>query len=258
MGYRANFDGSWAKLRYAEQHAYLLKHEIGRLLSEPPNQVAIAAEYDPKRSEYVVKVGGMPDSTLKHFGLLIGDAIHNYRGALDHLIWQLALENHGGKRPPGYHRIQFPIIDRAAGFKERFPSLRVAPEHETVLARFQPYRGGHGKHLARLRDLSNEDKHQVITPLVLLPQEYAPLWLQQYGKVTGTTIPERSGRLRVGSTILRVGLKPHRGVEPLGVVAGTLKPTVALGRWGHPISVLGDIAVAVGEVLATYLHRNDG
>lgn len=257
MGYEANFDGSWAKFHKAEQHAYVLKDSIGRLFSESNNQVAIAAIFEPKRSEYVVKVGGIPNQALEHFGLLIGDAIHNFRGALDHLVWQLALEHHEGRRPPDHRRIQFPILQRAADFKQRFPSLQVAAEHEPILARFQPYRGGHGKHLARLRDLSNEDKHQVLTPLVLLPQDYAPLWLQDFGKVTGTTVPERSGRLRLGSTVLRVALKPQRGTQPQPVVAGTLKPTVALKHWGHPVPVLANIGAAVGEVLATYLHHRE-
>src|SRR5579871_3852534 len=48
--------------------------------------------------------------TPEHFALLIGDAVHNLRTALDHLAWQLVLAN-GQVPTSGPGGTQFPIYD---------------------------------------------------------------------------------------------------------------------------------------------------
>src|SRR5262245_24739618 len=47
-----------------------------------------------------------------------GDAIHNYRCALDHIAWQLV--RHGKTpKPPQENRVQFPIYREETAFRRR-------------------------------------------------------------------------------------------------------------------------------------------
>src|ERR1019366_175194 len=71
------------------------------------------SEPDPDRSgmvdcvRYVAKIGGPP---FPEISTLLGDCLHNFRGALDHLIW-FALVCQSGEPPPGPKRIAFPAWD---------------------------------------------------------------------------------------------------------------------------------------------------
>jgi hypothetical protein len=106
---------------------------------------------------------------------MFGDAIHNLRSALDHLVWQLVLLN--GKTPSGAN--QFPICDTgatywSAGWKDgkKTRSTRewrlegVSDAQKALIDEMQPYRTrvppGAVHALSALRDLSNYDKHRLI------------------------------------------------------------------------------------------------
>jgi hypothetical protein len=111
--------------------------------------------------------------------LIIGDAIHSYRSALDHLAWEVAIlcrERRGEFGPPS-RVTQFPIADSAEDF-ERQAARQLLDfwelERETVES-LQPYRdhpgssGGllEGDPLSWLRDLSNQDKHRSLNLAVV-------------------------------------------------------------------------------------------
>jgi len=112
---------------------------------------AIATEWEP---------GNPPPP---HFGVILGDFLHNLRGVLDHVIWQLVVLN--GHTPT--RATSFPICDSRAEFDRRMKrSLRgLTAEQQALVEEFQPYRldGDPRDHmLAVLRDLSNTDKHQFV------------------------------------------------------------------------------------------------
>ncbi|MBI4261368.1 MAG: hypothetical protein HY658_12475, partial [Actinobacteria bacterium] len=97
--------------------------------------------------------------------LVLGDALHNYRSALDHLVFQLALMGRdGGDAPEG---TQFVIRDTPEAFekaKARGYLDGVAQQHQDMIESVQPYRSADpALHpLGLLRDLSNVDKHRII------------------------------------------------------------------------------------------------
>ena len=129
------------------------------------------------RGAYVVTgevVRPMTDELM--WAVLLGDAIHNLRSALDHLIWQLVLLDTGKE---GSNENQFPIVSTGDRYwsttKNGGPSTRdtrlrgVSEEHRAIIDACQPYRILRPKEveaLAALRDLSNHDKHRLLHVLL--------------------------------------------------------------------------------------------
>jgi hypothetical protein len=105
-----------------------------------------------------------------HFGVIVGDYLHNLRCVLDHVIWQLVLLN--GRNPT--YRNAFPICDTREDFEKatKRELRRLADDQLELVAAFQPYHldGDPKEHsLAVLRDLSNIDKHRFVHPVVAVP-----------------------------------------------------------------------------------------
>jgi hypothetical protein len=144
----------------------------------PPHQTS--SSFDPATCSYVVTgetVRPLPEPLM--LAVLLGDAIHNLRSALDHLIWQLVLLN---TKKDGSTDNQFPICDSGPGYwstgKNESPSMRtrrlkgVSKDHQLLIDTFQPYRNvealraGNLDPLSTLRDLSNHDKHRLLHVLV--------------------------------------------------------------------------------------------
>jgi hypothetical protein len=105
--------------------------------------------------------------------LMFGDAIHNLRSALDHLIYAIAVHKASGATPPPDWRIiAFPITDCPTGkgsFKN-FCAAKLgtfAPDTKLleVLEDFQPYRRKNKVFpplLKVLRDFDDADKHRLL------------------------------------------------------------------------------------------------
>ena len=97
-----------------------------------------------------------------HWALVLGDACHNMRGALDHLIASLV--------PAGqvHNRHQFPIFNSRQSWQSEFRKSKtmldfVAPAYKLLIESLQPYQPNTGmKRLELLRRFSNQDKHRLI------------------------------------------------------------------------------------------------
>lgn len=169
-------EGCWEKQRRGVKHLRDLDSAIADWVGDPSIEskpYSISGEFRPDSREYVF-TGQLvkPLDDLLLWGVMLGDAIHNLRSALDLLIWQLVLLDTG---KPGTGENQFPICDTGAsywsGTKER-PSMRerrlrgVSDAHKAVIDEEQPYRTwtppSVNRPLSVLRDLSNHDKHRLI------------------------------------------------------------------------------------------------
>lgn len=111
-----------------------------------------------------------------HFGVILGDFLHNLRGVLDHVIWQLVLLN--GNEPTRANA--FPICDTQEDFdKLAKRNLRgLTDDQRALVQEYQPYRLGDEarRHfLAVLRDLSNTDKHQFVHPTDVVSEGSEPV-----------------------------------------------------------------------------------
>ena len=152
------FVGPWLKVQRANAHIGDLKLEIRGYLERKPYHVFI--DRDAQRGTQTptceVKEGA---SSL--WGLLVGDAVHNLRSALDHMTNDLVAMNNrkaGGAR--------FPVFADEEGWTKNIKHIKgVSDAHRDQLRALQPYNGGN----RRLRDLhllDIEDKHALLIPAI--------------------------------------------------------------------------------------------
>jgi hypothetical protein len=138
----------------------------------PPRVLATRREFDPENN-LVLWIAERVPEIGEDWGLMVGDAIHNMRCALDHLWWQLALDHLGRKPTEAEGReIQFPILTFST--PEKFRRHRflkhVSAEAAEKAERCQRYDASEGQVvlLTVLATLSNRDKHREIHPALFV------------------------------------------------------------------------------------------
>lgn len=153
------------KLAWAKKHIEALDGELDAFFDKKP--VAARVEID-RKGQRILIYGELKAPKPPHWPLMIGDAVHNLRSALDHVVWAFSTRNMAVKRLQELKRIQFPICTEFGDYWDAKKGQRVrrmAFVDDTARTRIdgmQPYHGGNraGDHpLAHLNALSNEDKH---------------------------------------------------------------------------------------------------
>lgn len=174
------FESAWLKWAWAVVDSDVLGDNVETLANDPNLKlgISLAQEYHPKRHCIVVSVHEIDDPFFPPlWGLLLGDAVHNYRCALDHLAWGLyqrgRTPNLSAKRE---RNIYFPICrsreDFNASLRRNLPG--VCRADIALVRRCQPSfvgkRNVHRHVLAVLTKLSNADKHRMIQPVQASPE----------------------------------------------------------------------------------------
>jgi hypothetical protein len=176
---RHPLDGVWAKLRRGDEHVRAYRRaEAGTFRRKKPPSVGLRLYFDDNDSTCVVMTARVDELPLR-LGVLVGDAVHNYRSALDQLVFELAfMGSQGGTRPPGLslEKTMFPGSETRANFESGNVQTRLlaglTQKHRAYLKRFQPYRGRKlppPHPISRLMDLSNDDKHRLTQPVLICP-----------------------------------------------------------------------------------------
>ena len=131
---------------------------------------------------------------------IVGDALHNMRSALDHLVYQLILT--AGKNPT--RKAAFPIADGAAEygspfFRRKIDSMR--KDAIDAIDALKPYKGGNDT-LWRLNQLNNIDKHRLlvtacsmISARSMTPSERAKILTRHAGSYPGQPAPDLKNTL---------------------------------------------------------------
>ena len=162
------------KLAWSSQHLHALDLEIHDFIRQHPLSARCEQEGDSRRFRVIAN-----DYPLlpPHWPLMVGDAIHNLRGALDHLIWALTDKAvaKGGPRPNstealkiGYpaclkHGAYFGVGDNLGNGARKRQVGWIGDDALAVVDSTQPYLSGEDAHnhpLAVLASFSNEDKHR--------------------------------------------------------------------------------------------------
>jgi len=153
-------DSAIQKLERANHHISDVERQFTAFVSEKPHRFSV--QTDPKTGEVHVRVRFLkqPPSIL---ALIIGDAVHNMRVALDHMIWDLVGWDGGTqdrylKLPTGNTRVNFEascqgVKTQTQGVKDFIKTLEVFPN-------------GKGDSLYALHLMDNADKHTVLTPVI--------------------------------------------------------------------------------------------
>lgn len=153
------------KLARAAEHLDALHAETQGWNDDDPFEITRESNADDTEHIWGVHYRTQPD--LLRWGILLGDALHNLRGALDHAVYALAVANCGRNPPNDEGKLAFPIVSEAGrwdGSKWRIESL--SQPAQTAIERLQPYnRLKPGKWfmplwwLSRLHDI---DKHRLL------------------------------------------------------------------------------------------------
>lgn len=147
------------KIERAKHHINDLNARIADFLVKKPFE--LVSRFDPKTAERIVRIK-INETIPDEFSLIIGDATHNLRSALDIAIFEIV----GGKtdRPDN---VQFPFGKNAQSFKSIFcqRQINVAGENvQRTVCQLKPYGDGNPL-LDGLHRLDIHDKHKLIVPV---------------------------------------------------------------------------------------------
>jgi hypothetical protein len=171
------------------------------------------------------------------WGLILGDAFHNMRSALDVLACQLVELNEGTVTK----RTAFPIYATAPTQRQRQrikDNLKgMADEHAQRIRALQPYRDPDKRRawaLELLAELNNLDKHQIINPVYAYADPEAVL-RNLSASVTFDPAPASESEVSV-VPLLPIG-EPVDGA--LDILRVECPPRVAVTpSWSHPIRIV--------------------
>jgi len=165
------------KLNRAKDHFFAPSDQITAFQTDPESY-SVALEHEAKRGMGICRVADVR-SPPAAIGVGVGECLHQYRSALDHLLFQLVVANRKGRLPARVERrAEFPIFNSGPRFRRmskrkgvpspgsgRAKIQDIAPEAQAVIERLQPYhrRKYPGtRSLRQLQELSNIDKHRLL------------------------------------------------------------------------------------------------
>jgi hypothetical protein len=156
------FDGARLKLERADQHVRDLDAAFTAFVNQRPHRPIMYDEH--KDGKISLRIEVVVDRELPpELALIIGDAVHNFRCVLDHLVWELVqidgrTPNRATKFPIGRTRIDFEAMARG---------VATAPQStQDFLLGLGVYPSGQGEALYCIHSLDNADKHRVLTPVL--------------------------------------------------------------------------------------------
>lgn len=239
------------KLARAREHLKQLDSERRAFLDTQP--YFYIPHYDFEAGRHEIRARKLADPPMR-LGILAGDIIHNYRAALDHLVYEVASLGPRGVAGRG-ERTQFPVFDLKRDFDSHVATyLKGVPKEAVeVFELLQPYQAGE-QLIASIAQLDDRDKHRVLTPALSAPH---------------------AGRLNViGAKYRKVEMMPGRTHLDDGTVVCTfwtdpnvhvqahfeLDTTLLFGDPGGPELTLTDLAnfgAFVDAVLLSFIQLVD-
>jgi len=126
-----------AKIERSKQHTR--DFEIALKAFRDTNPYGFRIDDDLQTGDKIHRIA-IRSQTPDSLSLIVGDAVHNLRSALDHLVWQLVEAN--GQKPTD--RTMFPISKDAATYKtakiRKIQGISAAAEN--LIDTIKPYNGG--------------------------------------------------------------------------------------------------------------------
>jgi hypothetical protein len=201
--------------------------------------------------------------------MIAADAWHNFRSAIDQLIFELAFIDNGGKEDKRLERTMFPASTTIENFRGNHVQNTLlaclTQRHRALVRRFQPYRRTYlpvEQHpLALLDALSNDDKHRLTQPALVTAHAYTfrfkdfrnchPASLQASGDNTGG-VPLKLNQELMRLPLVITGPNPDVKMESDMTVYVGLRN--GLDLWGVT-SGIGKYCRGIVEVFAPEFER---
>ncbi len=202
------FDQVLAKYDRAKEHIEEFDSRLTKFRNSNPDK--IGRKVDPKTGDVVLYVVEMTE-LLPEFSTIAGDAIHNLRSALDHLVCRMI--EAAGNKPT--NASCFPICDTPEIYKTAAP-LKVKGLRKRAIQKIDsihPYKGGNDP-LWQLHRLDIIDKHRLLLALALTSLAHTMAQSQRAKLSPGGVVmpglgvfvdfPPPREPLRAGSELLRI------------------------------------------------------
>jgi hypothetical protein len=148
------FEGAHAKLGRASQHIVELKALFEEFLSKPFCEIAVEDEPNGRKRIVVRSVARLPPDSA----VIVGDAVHNIRAALDHAMVQLLGRSKDAYFPVGKTRADAEGHATFRWIKINKPALATLLQQKIVT-----YETG-GPSIWAASRLDNVDKHNLLIP----------------------------------------------------------------------------------------------
>lgn len=224
------FEGAIGKVVRAKFQIRELEREFEDFVQKRPFDLEPSfTSYDGDRVgfyHYRAKVrNGVPK---RKWGVLLGEAVHNLRSALDQAVYAAATE------PSGEH--EFPVVatpekwDRVASAK-----LRSVPAPVVALIKeVQPFHAVDPNlhSLEVLRYLSNQDKHRLLYTTMLALADAQPRFesVRDVAEIRAVEVFHRE--VEEGAELIRVTVSPN-GPNPTIRMGGELSTSIAFSDSSH-------------------------
>jgi hypothetical protein len=147
------------KIKRADKHIDEFKAQLRIFIDSKPYAVSVDVDTDPaKPIVHILKADAIPPDLMP----IVGDAIHNFRSALDYLACELVRAN----RQPVAEKTEFPILNSpitTSKLEARFGTKVQGMRKEVIdaIRSIHPYQGGNNT-LWRLHRLDVIDKHNTL------------------------------------------------------------------------------------------------
>jgi hypothetical protein len=177
MPYNVDLTGAWAKLRRCEALVNALRKEVWEAGSPDPYVIPLRRRYDAAGRAVVFEIDRVI-TISDDWTLMLGDALHNLRSAINHLAWQLALRHSRGVVPVDrsvIRAIQYPIVLDEKRWKDNANWKHMTTEDAAIVRQSQPFHPrppGVFHPLEHLMVLNDVDKHQTIHLLNAVTEYY--------------------------------------------------------------------------------------
>jgi hypothetical protein len=187
--------GIRVKVERAKKHVRDLDVAIRTFLGSDLKPYLVTRQRDPNMLDLVFNVASVRDVPLE-FSAILGDAIHNLRGALDYLAYALVVRKQG--HAPG-REVGFPIFCNAKGYELGKKGKIGAMGQAAIEAidAIKPYKGGNDA-LWRLHQLDIIDKHRLLIVSFVARQDI------DKGLKGGRVLEFRRSPVKVGDELFRV------------------------------------------------------
>ena len=157
-----DLEGVHAKIRRARNNLRSLECDIEEFCESEKERHIL----EIKRGSALV-LDSNPPELLVDYSIRVGEIAYNLRSALDHLVWQLVLDNH--EMPTAQN--EFPIVRCERKYRKatRKKLRGIGQHHASLIERVQPYHKDRsvGQHLWMLHLICNIDKHRYLNVINL-------------------------------------------------------------------------------------------
>lgn len=151
----------WCEMKWARGLSHLsdLQDQILQWDAGGHTWAELTVDHTGRHLASILRVDATPP--LAEMSLLLGDAVHNMRSALDALAWELC--HLGGNKPTNPNQVYFPAALTESKWREAGAHLKsMPPAFIERIRRNQPYLANPPANalLAVLAEMSNRDKHR--------------------------------------------------------------------------------------------------